>query len=420
MRHWYSLFMILLTPVLLVRLWWKGRRLVAYRQRINERFALNTMQPADLWVHAVSLGEVVAVTPLVDAFLERKWRVLITTMTPTGSERVQKQFGNRVAHQYLPYDIPWLLQRFFNQVNPRFGLIMETELWPNMIHCASQAKIPLYLANARLSDRSMQQYQKVAFFFKPLLAKFTGIFAQSNEDKQRFFELGAPESIVQVLGNLKFDRQINKIDSQNLQLLKQLWGETRTVVIAASTHGDEESQILGCLKKLQAAIPDVVLLIAPRHPERFQEVYQLGINAGFNTGLRSQENTLAKDNAVVVLDSLGELLAFYGLSDYAFVGGSLVPIGGHNVLEPIAAKIPVFCGKHMQNSKSICRDLLNASALQMVENADALIDAIINVHSDVRLKRSLVTNASQVLESNQGVMLRYLRVLGVLEGSVGS
>lgn len=415
MRQLYSLFMVLLTPILLLRLCWKSKGLPAYRQRIAERFALKPLKTADLWLHAVSLGEVVAATPLIEAFLEKGWQVLVTTMTPTGSERLQKHFGLRIAHQYIPYDIPWLMQRFYRQVQPRMALIMETELWPNMIHFAAAAKIPLYLLNARLSDRSLRQYQKVAFFFHPLLEKFSGIFAQSQEDARRFIALGAAEKCLQALGNLKFDGQMQASCAEKLSPLKKRWSEARSVFIAASTHNDEEAQILSTLKALQAAIPDILLVIAPRHPERFQEVFQLSLNAGFNTQLRSKEEALSPEMQVLVLDSLGELSGFYSLCDYAFVGGSLIPVGGHNVLEPVAAGIPVFTGMHMQNSKSICQDLLAAKAMQMLSNADALIEALIQLHQNPLLKKNQVANATKILNANQGVVQRYLKTLN-LEG----
>jgi 3-deoxy-D-manno-octulosonic-acid transferase len=410
MRFVYSFLMYLLTPYLLFRLWWKGRRLPAYRKRIMERFCLDKKEDKrfDVWVHAVSLGEVIAATPLIDAMLDKQWSVLITTMTPTGSERVQVRFGNKVSHRYVPYDLPGVLKRFFKQQKPKVGVIMETELWPNLIYQAHAAQVPLLLANARLSERSLNGYLKVKFLFKPVLNQFSAILAQSDDDAKRFIALGARKDLVHVLGNIKFDLQTHTVDSAKFKELKKHWGSDRIAVIAASTHENEESQILLHLKRLQKAIPKVVLLIAPRHPERFQTVYQLCVQAGFNTGLRSAVGTLSTENEVVVLDSLGELLGLFQISDFAFVGGSLVPVGGHNVLEPIAMNVPVLSGNQVHNFKTICRDLEEAQAIQLVSQADELIDAIIKLHTDQDLQNRMVKNATAVLENNKGALVKHL------------
>jgi 3-deoxy-D-manno-octulosonic-acid transferase len=410
MRFVYSFLMYLLTPYLLFRLWWKGRRLPAYRKRILERFSIGTAEnrSVDIWVHAVSLGEVIAATPLIDAFLDKHWSVLITTMTPTGSERVQARFGNKVTHRYVPYDLPGVIKRFFRQEKPRVGVIMETELWPNLIYQAHAAQVPLLLANARLSERSLKGYLKLKFLFKPVLNQFSAILAQSEDDAKRFVALGAENDLVQVLGNIKFDLQTHNVDGAQFKELKNHWGAERIAVIAASTHEDEESQVLAHFRRLQQAIPQVVLLIAPRHPERFQTVYQLCLQAGFNTGLRSDLNTLSRDNEIVVLDSLGELLGMYQISDYAFVGGSLVPVGGHNVLEPIAMYVPVLSGNQVHNFKTICKDLQEANAIELVNSSEELIDAIIKLYNDKELKNQMVKNATAVLENNKGALLKHL------------
>ncbi|WP_040534796.1 lipid IV(A) 3-deoxy-D-manno-octulosonic acid transferase [Legionella drancourtii] len=411
MRFFYSFLMYLLTPYMLIRLWWKGRRLSAYRQRIAERFCLskNQNKPVDIWVHAVSLGEVIAAIPLIDAMLDKKWSVFVTTMTPTGSERVLARFGDKVYHQYLPYDLPGVLKRFFKQIQPRVGIIMETELWPNLIYQARAAKVPLLLANARLSDDSRRGYQWIRFVIKPVLNQFSAILSQGNEDAKRFIALGAKPEIVHVLGNIKFDLQTNTIDSKKFADLKCHWGAERIVVIAASTHENEEAQILAQLKRLQKAVPGVVLLIAPRHPERFQEVYQLCRQGGFNTGLRSNLNTLSTENEIVVLDSLGELLGMYQISDYAFVGGSLVPVGGHNVLEPIAMNVPVLTGNQVHNFKKICADLADAQAILLVQQANDVVDGIIKLHVDQVLRQQMVNNATAVFERNKGAVMRHLQ-----------
>lgn len=409
MRYLYTALLVLITPFIVLRLYWKSLRLPAYRQRIGERFAISAIRPVDIWVHAVSLGEVVAVTPLVEALLERGFRVMITTMTPTGSRQVVSRFGLRVSHQYVPYDLPWVVRRFFKKMKPRLGIIMETELWPNLIFQTHQLNIPVLLVNARISDNAFKQYEKARFIFKPILNQLTRILAQSQEDARRFMALGAESSRVQAVGNLKFDMPSVELDSILSSTFSQAWGEERVVVIAASTHENEEEQLLSRLTTLQRAIPHVLLLIAPRHPERFQSVYQLSQQHGFQTGLRSNPATINTQSEVVVLDSLGELVLFYALSDYAFVGGSLVPVGGHNVLEAIAVNAPVFCGPYMNNAQSICDALLAVDGIEQAENVDDLIQKLIALHEDPQRRIRQMEQALTVLRANQGTLLRCMK-----------
>ena len=406
LRRIYTVLLYLLAPFIVLRLYWKGRQFPAYRERIGERFSwgLREIGFVDVWLHAVSLGEVVAATPLIDALLSRQLTVLVTTMTPTGSQQVMRRFGEQVVHQYLPYDFPFVLRRFFKTINARIGVIMETELWPNIMHQASKIHLPILLINARISDNAYAQYHFARCFFKPVLAQFKKILAQSELDAMRFRALGAPIDVVRAVGNMKFDLQFHVNKPELFQQIKMRWGLQRPVFLAASTHDDEEKQLLTVLQRLKQTIPDLILLIAPRHPERFNAVYQLSQSHGYKTGLRSQPDTIELDTTVVVLDSLGELLGFYQISDYAFVGGSLVPIGGHNVLEPIAMQVPVFCGPFMQNSKSICADLCAAGAMQQVNDADALMKAIECMHQDSALRAHQITKANNVLTSNRGSM----------------
>jgi 3-deoxy-D-manno-octulosonic-acid transferase len=418
MRHVYSFLLYLLTPYLGLRLWWKGRQIPAYRQRILERFSLDNRDTGatDIWIHAVSLGEVIAVTPLIESLLNKQYQILVTTMTPTGAQQVQQRFKARVIHRYVPYDLPWVVQKFYKKVKPKAAVFVETELWPNLGYYAHQAKIPLFLVNARLSERSCDGYIKIKFLVKPLLRQFDYILTQTEEDARRFKALGAFERTVQVFGNMKFDLQVTDIDSSKFKELKTRWGLERVVIIVASTHDNEEEQILLRLRQLQNDIPHMVLLIAPRHPERFQKVYQLSIQMGFNTGLRSKPETLNSNNEVILLDCLGELLGFYQLSDYAFVGGSLVPVGGHNVLEPIAMKVPVFNGPYFHNFKAICRDLQEAGAIEMANNVDELIQKIAHLHQNKQRKNLLVKNAMSVLDLNKGAVARYAgKIEGILQ-----
>ncbi|WP_419418979.1 lipid IV(A) 3-deoxy-D-manno-octulosonic acid transferase [Legionella sp. D16C41] len=415
MQRLYSFLLYCLSPYLLVRLWWKGRKLPAYRQRIAERFGYGSQTKAiyDVWLHAVSLGEVIAAIPLIEGLLQTNKQLLITTMTPTGAEKVKAHFKDRVIHRYLPYDLPSAMRRFFKFNKPKLGIIMETELWPNLITSADEVSIPLLLLNARLSQRSYKGYRKVKWLFKPILNKFSCIFAQSIEDAFYFKQLGAKENKVKVGGNIKFDLAI---PPSNAQLLKfdDYLGQKTVRVIVASTHEGEEQLILTRLNKLKAHIPNLLLLIAPRHPERFQKVYQLSSKMGFKTGLRSQINQEISNKDVIILDSIGELLTFFKLSHYAFIGGSLIPIGGHNILEPIAMQTPVISGKYVHNFKAICKSLESAHAMILVDNADELIDKIIELYENQDKRQALIDNATQILNENKGTVTHYLQQIDKL------
>lgn len=409
--------MYLLVPVIVIRLLLKSRRLKAYRQRISERFCIAKNLPGqvDVWLHAVSMGEVVAATPLIERMLAQDLCVLVTTMTPTGSQQVINRFDSRVSHQYLPYDLPWCLQRFFKRTRPRIGIIMETELWPNLIYFAHKNNVPMILVNARLSDHAFEQYKKLKWLLSPILSLFHWIGAQSEQDAKRYQTLGALPSKLEMVGNMKFDLAVTPGFTDALNQLKLLWGKERPVWIVASTHDDEETQLLSQLARIQSAIPDIIVLIAPRRPERFQTVYDLVQQQGWRAGLRSRSETINRNCEIIVLDTMGELMNFYALSDFAFVGGSLVPIGGHNVLEPIAMQVPTLCGPFMQNAKAICDDLVAKQGLYRGQSAADLADKLIVLHQNPAERQSQMTNATAVLKANRGAIDRYwLKIQGIL------
>lgn len=416
MRYLYTCMLWLLTPYFIIRLYWKSRKLSAYRSRILERFCLNQSpeKRVDIWVHAVSLGEVRSIVPLIESLLTASYRVLLTTMTPTGSECVLKHFGQRVLHQYFPYDIPWVLKRFFKRFKPKLGLIIETELWPNLIVQAQRANVRLLLGNARISDGAFKQYKRVSFFFRPILQCFEGIFTQSEEDSQKFVELGAHADCVHTFGNLKFDQDLSQMTLAQMDALSNRWGEGRKVIIAASTHEDEERQLLHILPELKAAIPDLLFLIAPRHPERFHSVYQTSLELGWQSGLKSDLQSIHPKIDVVIIDTLGDLMSLYPYCHYAFVGGSLVPVGGHNVLEPIVCNVPVFCGKYMQNSKAIVGALIKAEAIQIIAEAGHFSPLIVEMEAQPELRLAQIARAQDVLIKNRGTSTRYLEIVKTL------
>lgn len=409
MRIIYTTFLYLLTPFIIIRLYWKSIKLSDYRKRINERFNLNRkFEPCDILVHAVSLGEVIAATPLIEELLKRNLKVFVTTLTPTGSKQVLAKFGDKVGHQYMPYDLPFLLKRFFKQLNAKVAVILETELWPNMLAEAKRQNMQLLLVNGRISDKAIKKYQKIRFFLQKYLNYFNYIGVQSNENQHRFINLGAKPEKVFVLGNIKFDNKPHVINN-DFNSFKQKWGENRPVIILASTHQNEEELFLSALKNIQREIPEILLLIAPRHPERFNLVYDLSCAHGFKTYLRTNEDSIEKNAQVIILNSLGELCNFFHLSDYVFVGGSLVPIGGHNVLEPIALNKPVFVGPFMNNSKSIVEELLNVEAIKMGQNINDIVNLILECHKNPLTVNQQVINATQVMQKNQGSVLRYIK-----------
>jgi len=408
--------MYLMAPLFVLRLFWKSKKLPAYRKRITERFNVllsHSTEKIDIWIHAVSLGEVIAIIPLVECMLEKKWRILITTMTPTGSERVQKQFSNRVYHQYLPYDLPHLQRRFFKSIKPAVGLIVETELWPNMIFSAYEEKIPICLINARLSERSMHGYGYFKFFFKPLLNRFDCIMAQSKEDAERFIKIGMEATKVEVAGNIKYDLMSNAVALDRYRDVQEKWGNGKVVILAASTHENEEEQLISFFPEIQKQLNNVVLIIAPRHPERFQYVYKLCGRKGFNTGLRSDYQTLSINNEIVILDSLGEMMGWFSISDYAFIGGSLVEhVGGHNVIEPIAFGVPVLTGPFVHNWKSVCQELEKADAIQIKHSAKEIMETILNLYKNPQEREKQVFHACRVMQQNKGAVSHYMKWLG--------
>ena len=412
MRRFYTILLYLLLPLIILRLFWKSRNLPAYRERLAERLSLGRLSTpsVDIWLHAVSLGEVVAATPLIQNFLDANYRVLVTTMTPSGSQQVIRRFGTRVSHQYIPYDFPYALRRFFKKIEARVGIIMETEIWPNLI-VEANAHMPLFLANARISDAAFKQYRPFGWLFKPILNHFKYIMAQSPLDAERYQILGADVQRIQMLGNMKFDLSLTFQHLAAVKSLKKSWGEQRLVVIAASTHEGEEVPILAAFTRLQQMIPHVILLIAPRHSERFQRVVQLSQNQGYQVGIRSNTQSIHERCEIIIIDSLGELLSFYTLCDYAFVGGSFVPVGGHNVLEPIALGIPTFCGPYMQNSQSIIDELVSGGALSQVNNAVEWVEKLLNFHKNESSRLNQTEQASKILVSNQGAVSRHFELI---------
>ncbi|MFV3384830.1 lipid IV(A) 3-deoxy-D-manno-octulosonic acid transferase [Pseudomonas sp. NY15364] len=415
-RPLYTLLLHLALPLIALRLALRARKAPAYARRINERFSLGlpTMQPGGIWVHAVSVGESIAAAPMIRALQSHypELPITVTCMTPTGSERIQAMFGNSVQHCYLPYDLPWAAARFLERVQPCLAVVMETELWPNHIHQCAKRGIPVVLANARLSERSARGYARFAKLTAPMLAELSLIAVQTQAEAQRFLTLGARPECVEVTGSIKFDL---KIDAELLQraveLRRQWQAEQRPVWIAASTHAGEDEIVLAAHRQLLTTRPDALLILVPRHPERFNSVHDLCISEGLKTRRRSMGEAVQASDEVLLGDTMGELLFLYALADIAFVGGSLVANGGHNLLEPAALGKPVLSGPHLFNFLEIAAQLRDAGALSEVENAAQLADRIATLLNEPSEMQSMSQAGLSVLKANQGALERLLKDL---------
>ncbi|MGW7772460.1 lipid IV(A) 3-deoxy-D-manno-octulosonic acid transferase [Pseudomonas machongensis] len=419
-RTLYTLLFHLGLPLVALRLFLRGRKAPAYRQRIAERFAckLPAMRQGGIWVHAVSVGESIAAAPMVKALLKAypDLPITLTCMTPTGSERIRAMFASepRVQHCYLPYDLPWAAARFLDHVRPKLGIIMETELWPNHIHQCARRGIPVALANARLSERSARGYARFAGLTRPMLEEMSLIAVQTETEAERFRSLGARAQCVQVTGSIKFDL---KVDDQLLPRARQLreqWSALqRPVWIAASTHEGEDALILEAHQRLLQVHGDALLILVPRHPERFDAVHEL-CRERFTTVRRSSGAAVDGQVQVLLGDTMGELMFLYALADITFVGGSLVPTGGHNPLEPAALALPVITGPHVFNFLEISAMLREAGALQQVDDAEGLAAAVRRLIELPQDCRRMGEACRAVMQANQGALQRLLEALGRL------
>ncbi len=411
----YTVIMYLLIPLILYRLAVRGLRYREYFGRWRERFGFfpDPHIRESIWIHAVSMGEVNAALPLIDALMQRHQHTpfVITTVTPTGSERVRRVYGDRVFNVYLPYDLPASIRRFLKRVRPRVSVVMETEIWPNLfLECASR-DIPVILANARLSEKSFRGYGPVRPLAKQAVASVRYIAAQSATDAGRLRELGAEPDRLGVVGNLKYDMSVPPDLAEQARAMRQLWGAQRPVWIAASTHEGEELPALKAHTEVLRQFPDALLLIAPRHPERFKPVALACRNFGFVTRTRSEDGTASIGTQCFVVDTLGELLRFYATTDVAFVGGSLVPIGGHNILEPAALAVPVVVGPKTFNFADITASLLDSGAAVQIDDGEALGSVIIKLLADPELRLRTGRAAKRAFEREQGGVIRTVAIV---------
>lgn len=423
MRALYICLLYLAGPWVLLRLWRRGRRQPEYRQRIGERLGrvAAPRQPIAVWVHAVSVGESLAAAPLIEALLARHGdgRVWVTTTTPTGSARVLARFGNRVHHSYAPYDWPGAVRRFVGRVQPQAVVVMETELWPNLFRALARGHIPLVIANARLSPHSFRGYRRLRRSMAHVFADCTLVAAQSQADVERFKQLGATR--VRAVGNLKFDLAVPEEQLAQGRTLRQLIGASRPVWVAASTHESEEAAALAAHNQVRRQCSGAVLILVPRHPERFDTVAALVEQYGFENLRRSHMQAGVADGftgAVLLGDSMGEMFSYLAAADVAFVGGSLADIGGHNVLEPAALGLPVLFGPHMHNFEAARDLLLERDAARQVANAEALGEAVVELFNDAPTRQRLGQAGRRAVADNRGTLARLLDIIGALDPSL--
>lgn len=417
-RLLYTLFFYAIVPLVLLRLCYRALKAPAYRHRIGERFGFFRRPNVDgcIWVHAVSVGEAIAAAPLIRRLLQQYPDIplVVTTMTPTGSERVRALFGDSVFHVYAPYDLPDAVARFLNRVRPRLAVIMETEIWPNTVAACRKRGIDVLLANARLSERSANGYARLAGLTRLVFGQLSHVVAQTQADADRFTELGVDRAALTVSGSIKFDISLGEPLRAEAARLKQLWSEggQRQLWIAASTHEGEDEQILDAFAQLRHRQGEALLILVPRHPERFERVAALVSERGFTLHRRSRGEALAPGTQVLLGDTMGELLLLYGCADVATVGGSLIEHGGHNSLEPAAWGLPLVNGPSEFNFAQVSELLQQAGALEVAEDSAALAARVGELLQQPERARVAGEAARAVVEANRGALDRLLAVVG--------
>jgi 3-deoxy-D-manno-octulosonic-acid transferase len=421
-RILYAILTYLLLPVYALYWFFRGFVNRAYWDRFPQRFGVGfpTMESGSFWLHAVSVGEVQASIPLVRTLARRfpEWPLLITTVTPTGAARVRAVFGDTVHHCYIPFETPNAVRNFFDSVKPRLALIMETEIWPNLYHECGKRRIPLVLVSARISPKSVNSYRKLLPLFRETLSHGIIIAAQSEADADRFRSLGARPERTRVTGNIKFDIELPQDLAASGRDFRDRYLGTRPVWVAASTHHKEEEQILEAHRLVVKQVPDALLILVPRHPERFDAVRQLMDRQDMRFISRTSEQPVVATCRVFLGDTMGELALFYAASDVAFVGGTLVPVGGHNLLEPAALGLPVVTGPHLFNTQDIADMFVNIGALTRVADAEQLAMAVTRLLQDDQTAGRLGNLGRDIVVRNRGALDRLLHLLEPLIASV--
>ncbi|MDO8909459.1 MAG: lipid IV(A) 3-deoxy-D-manno-octulosonic acid transferase [Pseudohongiella sp.] len=424
-RAFYNFAFYLLLPIIVLRLLWRALFLPApaYAKRWGERLGFvehaleGRTEQRWIWVHAASVGESVAISPLVLKLRKERpeWGIVVTTMTPTGSERVEELFGHDVCHVYAPYDYAGAVKRFLKSFRPALVILVETELWPNLVYYSKKSGAKVMVANARLSEKSYRGYEKFAALGKPMLQQIDCIAAQAENDAARFRRLGVSDAVIRVSGSIKFDIAIpDSLALDAAAMASRIEGK-RPVWIAASTREGEDEKVLTALKLVQRHVPDVLLVLVPRHPERFNSAEKLCEKHQLRVVRRSSEQNVDVLTPVFLGDSMGELLVYYSLAQVAFVGGSLVNTGCHNVLEPAAMGLPVLTGPSQFNFQTICEQLAEYGALSKVADESALADVLVKLFQDQARLDQMGEAGRLAVIANRGALQRiYALVTGYL------
>lgn len=417
---WYNAALAMIKPLYQWRIKKRAQDKGAYQQECLERFGpFQTPKNRNaLWFHAVSVGETNAAQPLIEHYLKQGHPVLVTNTTKTGQARAKSLF-DKTPYQalfqavYLPADQKHLLQAFFQKYQPKILILVETELWPNLLDQAQLFKVPSILVNARLSEKSAQGYAKVSGLTRAMLHGLDQLLAQDRATAERFIQLGAAQSITQVVGSIKFDIHAPESFVKQAAQLKQEWSLAgRKIITIASTHAPEEQKLLSALKPYLDAQPELLCLVVPRHPERFDEVFAVAQSLNLNTTRRSLGHEIAADNQVYLADSMGELWLWYALSDACFVGGSLnEPGGGHNILEPIALDVPTVLGKNYFNFQTIVDEFVQADAVKVVETAEQAAVVLMQLLEDAEQAQQLNQAAQQIMQLNKGSLAKHIQAI---------
>ncbi len=420
MRFLYNFLTYLLLIPLAV--YWISGGIVnrSYRDRLMQRFGFGFPKLQDsIWIHAVSVGEVQAAVPLIHVLMQRfpLQKIIVTTVTPTGASRVVELFGEAVVHCYMPFEFPNAIRSFFTSVKPRVAMIMETEIWPNLYRGCGVRSIPLILVSARISPKSIPGYRRLVPLIRETLSHGIIIAAQSQADASRFLELGADPERTHVTGNIKFDIEFDQaIVSRGKQLRSALFA-CRPVWIAVSTHRGEEQQVLEAHRILLKAHPDLLLVLVPRHPERFPEVRELIEKSSFTVVSRTSDQPATASTEVFLVNTMGEVPLFFAASDISFIGGSLVPIGGHNLLEPAIQELPIITGLYLFNTEEIAENFVKHDACVVVANGVELAAAVLVLLDDPDEATKMGKRGLKVVEQNSGSLQRLLVLLEPLLNS---
>ncbi|EKM12178.1 3-Deoxy-D-manno-octulosonic-acid transferase family protein [Vibrio harveyi] len=414
-RILYTLLLTIASPFLLFGLYKSKPNKPKFGQRWKEHFGITPKLTSDekpIWIHAVSVGESIAATPFIKALKEQnpEQPILVTTTTSTGAEQIAK-LGDLVEHRYMPIDFAFAVKRFLKTTQPKQMLIIETELWPNTLNEVHKTDIPISVVNARLSEKSCSNYAKVQPLFNLMLPCLTQVLCQTQSDANRFERLGVDKDKLKVTGSIKFDIQISDDVKEKSKILRQELGQNRPVWIAASTHKGEDEQVLAAHKRVLESHPDALLILVPRHPERFDDMYDLCQQQGFETVRRTTQENVANSTQIYLGDTMGEMLLLLGAADICFMGGSLVgdKVGGHNVLEPAILKKVVITGPSYFNFKDIVNDLIQANGMLVSKDSAGIGNHLTHLISEPHSQHVYGQNAYEYAVKNQGALARTIK-----------